>query len=807
MKNNLFLPPQLNNEIYLSARICSMLNKSLQLHHATYIQGIAGMGKTSLIATWIVKYKLKNIYEVYWIDCEVITNELLQELARSLSSRKMTSLLIWDNYEKVAFGEMDKLIVQITEQLGVKSRTIFITKGKVPDYIYSGVASHQINLISGLELILTEQEMKEYIHVFKGCDMPLDTFIKPDLFPAMPVTLNLMVLQYEKLNRGFPEVLQHVRDQLFWHLKTVTIDTWTKEEYDFIKRVYPYEIINKKVLQNLYGNTEKYRILLQFAQDNCYLMRIEGDSFVFTEYIHSYLQRAFSIVLEEEEYLQVNLDAIQYYENEQDYEKVTALYLDINFHKEALTSLIELHRINKLRPFHSKYEHYYKSIPDQVVAYNPEAVFWCMVDCLAKFDVNGFTKWYKIFICRYTSSSLTAEQWTRADMTYTYIKLLSPFTTVDEFLTIAEKSRGRYTMDDVAKVVFEYEEMDMITFLLLRRWRLQDGIERFRDDVILEEFLGRRFYSILMVYLGVCYFNASRMEDAYICLRKGTDGCRFYGLYGPELFGESYLYDQKHNSYALKKDVLDRKEPILKKLANRKEHLKVVESFQIKMWLFQNDIDKISVWMSEHKSCLSDTHSLLNYKSLLQLIRVQIYVDNLYDAQLILEEMLRNFESYHFEEDKIECNILYSIICYRKGSLDDAVQYFLKAYWLAKSNELNRIIIDEGIAIQPVLNTVISRLPSMGREEDIQYIITKVSERAKSYSSYLQSKTKQKDLLTKTEKEILKELDSGNTLIQIADKRCISLNTVKQHTKTIYSKLKVNKRNMAIKVAKERGLI
>lgn len=765
------------------------------------------MGKTSLVTAWIDQYKVGNNYRVYWIDCEVLTEEVLHELTRNLSKEQMPCLLVWDNYEQVAFGEMDELLLRISEQLEVKDRNIFITRGKVPDYIFSGVATHRINMITGLELMFTEQEIKEYIHIFKKCDMPLDSFVMPDFFPAMPVTLNLLVLQYEKFNRGFPEALQYVRDQLFWHLKTVIIDMWTEEEYDFIKRVYPYEVINKKVLQYLYGNTEKYHILLQFARENCYLMRIEGDSYVFTKYMQCYLQRAFSILLAEEEFLQVNLEAVQYYEGLQDYEKLTSLYIEINFYKEALSSLIQLHRINKLRPFHKKYQYYYNSIPDENIAYNPEAVFWKIVDCLVRFDIGGFTKWYRIFMNRYTSSSLTLEQWTRVDMTYTYIKLLSPFTTVDEFLTIAEKSRGRYTMDDVAKVVFDYEEMDMITFLLLRRWSLQDGIERFRDHGILEEFLGHKFYSILMVYLGVCYFNASQLEDAFHCLRKGADGCRFYGLYGPELFGELYLYDLKYNSYPHKEDVISKKELMIKKIINRKEYLKAFESFRIKRWLYYNDMDKINIWMSEYKRCLPDGHNLLNYMSRLQLIRVDIYVDNLYDAQLILEEMLKSLESYHFEEDKIECYILYSIICYRKGSLDKAVQYFLKAYWLAKSNELKRIIIDEGIAIQPVLNTVVSRLPSIAREDNLQYIKAKVSERSKFYPSYLHSITKQKDLLTKTELEILNELDSGNTLTQIADKRCISLNTVKQHTKTIYSKLKVNKRNMAIKVAKERGLI
>ena len=61
--------------------------------------------------------------------------------------------------------------------------------------------------------------------------------------------------------------------------------------------------------------------------------------------------------------------------------------------------------------------------------------------------------------------------------------------------------------------------------------------------------------------------------------------------------------------------------------------------------------------------------------------------------------------------------------------------------------------------------------------------------------------------LTWREKEILQAVTEGKSNKEIADKLCISVETVKSHLKTIYRKLEVNSRIKAVRAAKEQNLL
>jgi LuxR family transcriptional regulator, maltose regulon positive regulatory protein len=61
--------------------------------------------------------------------------------------------------------------------------------------------------------------------------------------------------------------------------------------------------------------------------------------------------------------------------------------------------------------------------------------------------------------------------------------------------------------------------------------------------------------------------------------------------------------------------------------------------------------------------------------------------------------------------------------------------------------------------------------------------------------------------LSSREIDVLRELSSGITNLEIADRLCISLATVKTHVQSIYSKLCVSSRTAASKKAKEEGIL
>jgi LuxR family maltose regulon positive regulatory protein len=63
------------------------------------------------------------------------------------------------------------------------------------------------------------------------------------------------------------------------------------------------------------------------------------------------------------------------------------------------------------------------------------------------------------------------------------------------------------------------------------------------------------------------------------------------------------------------------------------------------------------------------------------------------------------------------------------------------------------------------------------------------------------------DILSARELEVLSELSLGITNREIADKLCISQATVKTHVLSIFGKLGVSSRMMAVQEGREKGLI
>jgi DNA-binding NarL/FixJ family response regulator len=61
--------------------------------------------------------------------------------------------------------------------------------------------------------------------------------------------------------------------------------------------------------------------------------------------------------------------------------------------------------------------------------------------------------------------------------------------------------------------------------------------------------------------------------------------------------------------------------------------------------------------------------------------------------------------------------------------------------------------------------------------------------------------------ITRQEMEVLKLLAQGMTNRQIADDLDISVQTVKNHTTSIYKKLKVQNRTQAVLVARQMGIV
>ncbi len=184
----------------------------------------------------------------------------------------------------------------------------------------------------------------------------------------------------------------------------------------------------------------------------------------------------------------------------------------------------------------------------------------------------------------------------------------------------------------------------------------------------------------------------------------------------------------------------------------------------------------------------------------ISLARVHLKQGDPAAALAILEPRQRQAEAKGWHDEQLKIMILKAVAFHIRGEKERAVQILGDTLELAEPGGFIRIFIDEGPPMEALLrettkhstvsNYVRQLLEAYGNTEGrtpvSQHLIEPLSER---------------------ELEVLKLLKTELNGPEIARELMVSLNTVRTHTKSIYNKLGVNNRRMAVRRAEELDLL
>jgi LuxR family maltose regulon positive regulatory protein len=237
------------------------------------------------------------------------------------------------------------------------------------------------------------------------------------------------------------------------------------------------------------------------------------------------------------------------------------------------------------------------------------------------------------------------------------------------------------------------------------------------------------------------------------------------------------------------------------------EALLQLSAWQARIWLVQGKLEAASQWAKERELDSDGELSYLHEIEYITFARILIAQGRLDEATTLLQRLLEAAEAGGRNSRAIETLMLQALTFQARGDTDQAMTTLEVALTLAQAGGFIRIFVDEGPPMAHLLYETLSR----GIAPDyVRQLLAAFPSAEPEQVDFLKTQAPKPDLiepLSERELEVLELIAEGLTNQEIAARLYISLNTVKVHTRNIYSKMGVNHRTQAVAQAQRLGLL
>jgi LuxR family transcriptional regulator, maltose regulon positive regulatory protein len=221
-----------------------------------------------------------------------------------------------------------------------------------------------------------------------------------------------------------------------------------------------------------------------------------------------------------------------------------------------------------------------------------------------------------------------------------------------------------------------------------------------------------------------------------------------------------------------------------------------VPAMKARLRLSRGDVEEARRWAIDRQLGPDDELSYLQEYEHITLARVLLAEGSLDEATQLLERLLEAAEAGGRIGSIIEVLVLLALAQHARGDAAEALASLERALALAEPEGYVRVFLHEG----PEVLTLLEVAAQQGSDP---------ARRLLAQAGQAQPSSAQPGLvdpLSDRELEVLRLLRSELTGPEIADQLFVSLNTMRTHTKRIYTKLGVNSRRAAVRRADELGL-
>jgi len=205
-------------------------------------------------------------------------------------------------------------------------------------------------------------------------------------------------------------------------------------------------------------------------------------------------------------------------------------------------------------------------------------------------------------------------------------------------------------------------------------------------------------------------------------------------------------------------------------------------------------------WAREHGLSAADDLSYLHEYEHITLARALLASGSAIEAAELLDRLLEAAEGGGRRGSAIEILVLQALAHQRRGDTRAALVSLERALTLAEPEGYSRVFVDEGPPMTALIETAAKRGISVGYVQRLLAEFGPGAHAPRSAQSLIEP-------LSDRELEVLRLLATDLDGPEIASQLMVSLNTMRTHTKSIYTKLGVNSRRAAVHRANELQLL
>jgi LuxR family maltose regulon positive regulatory protein len=277
--------------------------------------------------------------------------------------------------------------------------------------------------------------------------------------------------------------------------------------------------------------------------------------------------------------------------------------------------------------------------------------------------------------------------------------------------------------------------------------------------------------------MGRIYFEWNELDKAQVCFEKCVELYQSHGYLSLTAVGLAglaklaYVNGQSQIAFEKMQYALE-----VAKRFNSLVYLRPYTSIQAGLWLDLGRIDLVQRWMEENK--IKEDNDIASSREELKLLaRLMMEKGKLKESLAILEKLCVYANVEQLTGFWLELMVLKSRVYILMGEIEKAQACLQQARQMGAPEGYCRLFLS-------------AELPLKGAERAVKnnpaYGVETLSER---------------------ELEILCLVVGGCSNQEIAEKLCVSINTVKTHLKNIFGKLGVENRTQAAGAARQRGLV